>query len=220
MSEAEAAAFRADAEALRDQQRGATKNRLEISGESDDQSVDDAGKTLNDGTPTTEQTAALKEYQSGDKPVNDYLRGEGEDPDGSVAETVGHLDDALRESTINKDVTVYRGQGLTDSQVSQLQGLAATGGTFVDPAFCSTSLSKSVGEGFVVSGKSRTGALFEIEVPAGSSGAYVNRFTGNDISDPIGGELELLMPRKQSLRVVSVSKTGDRRILVKLRAGQ
>jgi hypothetical protein len=202
------------------QKHAGPRDRLEIADESDPQSVDDAGRTLNEATPSAESAAVMKEYQSGAQPVNGVLRGEDEDADGAVAQTVSRLDAVLEETKTSKDVTTYRGQELTDAQVTQLNELAATGGTYVDAAFLSTTLSKTVAEDFIPNRKTRTGGLFEIEVPAGSSGAYVNRFSGNDVSDPIGGEVELLMPRNQPLRVVSVTKTADRRILVKLRAGR
>ena len=151
-----------------------------------------------------ESVAYYKEF--GFLDINATLEGEIDDAvEGAAARAarlkkhIKHLDDAIARQLTTEDVTVYRGVKI-DYSVTKLDKLKP--GTELEiPKFVSTSMDKSVAEGFI---QGRAGYVLELEVPSGTPALGTDtlsqkfKFTGN--------EKELLLPRNSRIRIVRVTK--------------
>lgn len=102
------------------------------------------------------------------------------------------LDRAVDASTVPAPVTVFR--GIPASVVADIP----EGGTLIDRAFMSTSLSQRSAKTF------SEGAILELRVPAGQKALYMD-----ELAAGMGHEVELLLPRGTKLRIVSKIKTAS-----------
>lgn len=140
--------------------------------------------------------------------VNATLRGKAGDLSPRTKQNVDyaikHTDKAIGKGSVPSNVKVYR--GFTDGNAilgGDPQGLV--GSTIQDKAFVSTSLNKSVAVDFARKGKS--GMLMEIDVPAGTKAAYMQKLRPESI------ERELLLGRNSRFQVTGVRKEGDLNVL-------
>ena len=99
---------------------------------------------------------------------------------------------AVDASTVPAPVTVFR--GIPASVVADIP----EGGTLIDRAFMSTSLSQRSAKTF------SEGAILELRVPAGQKALYMD-----ELAAGMGHEVELLLPRGTKLRIVSKIKTAS-----------
>ena len=154
-------------------------------------------------TLNPQQQDALRRYtfEGGEdsyKDVNEVLR----KPDGRRAredgsrlyeERIRHLDAAAQQGEMDLDTVCFRGVKST-----KLFEGAQPGDRFVDPGFCSTSLSEEVAEGFL--GIGGRGTIVEIEVPQGQKGIWA--------SYNHGLEAEFILPRETAFEVARVTDEG------------
>jgi hypothetical protein len=150
----------------------------------------------------------VKFYQNGPyELINEHLRGQRPSLFSDYAAHIPHLDAAIARSTINQDLTLYRG-------VRGFEGFKATdlvGSTFHDQAFFSTSARKRISEKFVGGLGSEGDVLFSIQIPKGSKGLAVHKVkTGSSFSgEGKQSEHEVLLPRGTSVTVKSVRRRKD-----------
>lgn len=145
---------------------------------------------------------ALRFYKGdGYREINQVLRYGGEsDPD--ILQAIEDLDVALSRFQLPEPVIAYRGLG---SQALFTQAEDLIGDTIEEPAYLSTSLLRSVAEGYL-SARSEWRVLEEILVPGGVAvGAYVG---APDLVEPME-EHEFLLPRGTELAVHAVRREAD-----------
>jgi hypothetical protein len=108
------------------------------------------------------------------------------------------VDNAIAQSTIPQDMTLFRGYR-GDVDVAQM---FEPGKTLTDPAFMSTSLDHVAADSF--SGvESGNGGVVQIDVQRGMNGLYISdEIASND------GEFEVLLPRNTSITVDAVDSDG------------
>jgi hypothetical protein len=111
------------------------------------------------------------------------------------------LDSALAQAETPEEIVVYRGLNPTAAlgMLGQTPRDVASGTTFRDRGFVSTSLLKNEAEQFVSMRPGGRGYLMQVTVPAGSNGAYLNA----DVPD--AEEHEFLLPRGASFRFDSLT---------------
>ncbi|MEP1597578.1 MAG: ADP-ribosyltransferase [Hyphomonas sp.] len=152
---------------------------------------------------TEQQKIEIKDYKEGNyRPLNQYLR----NPSGvrktlakEYDQQVKTIDSAISKSTLNEDVTVYRGikHKTLAQNAEQLVGkeISAAG-------FQSTSLSRRVAQDFV--GFGDDAVIFEIRARKGLKAMRMDEFeTAN-----VAREKELLFSRGQKAKVTGVRKEG------------
>lgn len=130
--------------------------------------------------------------------INKYLRGIDDPYDYDIVEDViDNLDSALEKGIVSKDTVAFR--GFDSFLVEDL----APGDLFTDEAYVSTSVSRSISEGF-------DSFVAEIRVPKGSNAGYVDAALNQDDYDRIGlsQERELLLPRDSRFRILSKDDYG------------
>lgn len=170
-----------------------------------------------------EETAALKAYSNGTG-INRILRGDysmldkylGEDPEPGIPllsrpkdyreEVFPYLDSALSRTSIPNPSVVYR---VSDrfgpiSRVSINNGIAKRGDIVSDRAYLSTSISPW--EKFYGAHADPGEVLFDILVPPGSKGGYIEPLTHYK------GEKEMVLPRDSTFSVRDISDVPIQRI--------
>jgi ADP-ribosyltransferase exoenzyme len=143
-------------------------------------------------TLTAAEKKAVRQYTgSGYYAMNTALRRATPVEGTELGKTIATLQKALKKSTLAEGIVVRRGIGsLEDMGLSR--GQVAPGVLVSDPAFVSTTVAPKATFG--------SGAKFEIRLPAGTPGAFVNA-AGSYSSHP--SELEFLIPAGQgNFRVV------------------
>jgi ADP-ribosyltransferase exoenzyme len=122
------------------------------------------------------------------------------------------LDTALRKARLPEDVVTYRGlmsQGHEDAaRLKKLWDQLIPGASFHDAGYQSSSLSRTLAADEFA--WSDGGILFEMRVPKGSRGAYVNAHARS----PFAYQRELLLPRDLDMTVVERKTVNGRRIVV------
>lgn len=130
--------------------------------------------------------------------INSYLRGIDDPYDIDIVDNaIENLDSALSKGVVSKDTVAFR--GFDDFFVEDL----GPGDVFTDEAYVSTSVSRSVSEGF-------NAFVAEIRVPKGSNAGYIDAALGSNDYTRIGisQENELLLPRDSRFRVLSKDDYG------------
>lgn len=127
--------------------------------------------------------------------INSMLRGkvEGDMESKMIVDT---LDYAIEKSKVPFDISVYRGVRYAEDLKNFFTNDAKVGGTWSDPAYLSTSLDKTSFSAFKGADVS-----FKINVPKGSSGAFLN----GDLSK-YPNEAEMLLPRGTKFRIDRIVK--------------
>lgn len=115
-------------------------------------------------------------------------------PHGEHAATIRAMDEGFAKARVPRTMKVLRGSG-TGKHFAELK----PGDVFVDQAYLSTSIKRSVVEEFADVGGD-LGVIWEIEVPKGAYAA--------PIPSENEGELEFLLPRNSKLRVLAIEKQG------------
>lgn len=160
----------------------------------------DWGEKLN-----PDQTAALNDYQdAGHGRLNYALRNGTESTlDDTTIATRKALDSAFETAPPIPDaITVHRGMQIGDLGPAQkLFDSWQVGGEYRDPGFMSTSLDKSLAEGF---GFGADGVKLEIRLPAGQKALYMQSNPTRDRN--FDHEQEFLLPRGTRYRVVEKTK--------------
>lgn len=131
-------------------------------------------------------------------PINGSLR---RDEDlKEFQDDVDKLDSALNRSITQEDRTVFR--NFSSPEIDKaLENDELVGGVFIDKGFTSTSLTRDALSEFGFIGKNRIVA--EIFVPKGTRAGYIADIADNP------DELELLLARGHSFRVLSVDRDED-----------
>lgn len=158
---------------------------------------------------TPKEVRALADYQGTEYlNVNEALRAGGQSwatgPDQlTIRQVTRAIDYAPRT---NQSVTAYRGLTFTsDDATRAFLSQAGEGAVFTDPAFASTSLSRTTAASF-----GRNGILMEIDVPAGSKAVGLD----------LWGESELLLQRGTSFRVTRRYVDADGTTVIQVTAVQ
>jgi len=147
-----------------------------------------------------------------------------ENADKNTLDNIEKVDRMLtRAPGLEQDILVYRGVG-GDSSADATKNLidVEPGDEFVSVTYSSTSIIKSIAEGFA--GGDGGGILLEIVVPKGIRGAFIDAWYGRSMEleapysqsfiDDEGAEAELMLPRNMKYRVLS--KDGNTIKLVAL----
>lgn len=167
---------------------------------------------------TSRERDALNKYGYTSNNVARYLRrGPDSIPEYTVKDTADQIkgiDSAMKKATIKDSITVYRGVGKdylgvdwTDEQSIK----SRIGGMITDDSFMSTSLSEEVATVYKRTG----GPVFEIDVPSGTRGAYIDSVVSTpeeliefaEEGDP--GNIEYLLDRGYSLCITGYTKKVD-----------
>lgn len=167
---------------------------------------------------TSRERDALNKYGYTSNNVARYLRrGPDSIPEYTVKDTADQIkgiDSAMKKATIKEPITVYRGVGKdylgidwTDEQSIKIR----IGGMITDDSFMSTSLSEEVATVYKRTG----GPVFEIDVPSGTRGAYIDSVVSTpeelieyaEEGDP--GNIEYLLDRGYSLCITGYTKKVD-----------
>lgn len=167
---------------------------------------------------TGRERDALNKYGYTSNNVARYLRrGPDSIPEYTVKDTADQIkgiDSAMKKATIKDPITVYRGVGKdylgvdwTDEQSIK----SRIGGMITDDSFMSTSLSEEVATVYKRTG----GPVFEIDVPSGTRGAYIDSVVSTpeeliefaEEGDP--GNIEYLLDRGYSLCITGYTKKVD-----------
>lgn len=167
---------------------------------------------------TSRERDALNKYGYTSNNVARYLRrGPDSIPEYAVKDTADQIkgiDSAMKKATIKGPITVYRGVGKdylgvdwTDEQSIK----SRIGGMITDDSFMSTSLSEEVATVYKRTG----GPVFEIDVPSGTRGAYIDSVVSTpeeliefaEEGDP--GNIEYLLDRGYSLCITGYTKKVD-----------
>jgi hypothetical protein len=146
------------------------------------------------GLTTAERTAAAGYQEEDYFTLNRALRG-GKDiaaMDPPMRTQVASLDAAIARTATPADLRVFRGVP------TQIVETWAPGDIQSDLGFMSTSLARGGARPFA------EGAILEIQVPAGTSGLYMD-----ELHKGYGHEVELLLPRDTKLRILSKQKIGQ-----------
>ena len=145
------------------------------------------------GNLSSGEATALMEYRGSEYAhINEYLRTEGGTLS-SESDRVGKIDSAFRKAPVlDRDVAVYRG-------MSSIEGLKP-GMTISDKGYVSTTFHEMAAERF--SRSKKKGIVAEIKVKKGKKALYLDKI---EVGEPSWGELELLLPRGSSFRVLSTS---------------
>lgn len=167
---------------------------------------------------TSRERDALNKYGYTSNNVARYLRrGPDSIPEYTVKDTADQIkgiDSAMKKATIKDPITVYRGVGKdylgvdwTDEQSIK----SRIGGMITDDSFMSTSISEEVATVYKRTG----GPVFEIDVPPGTRGAYIDSVVSTpeeliefaEEGDP--GNIEYLLDRGYSLCITGYTKKVD-----------
>lgn len=141
---------------------------------------------------TADERQAIDAYKfDAYEPINEALR-LGVDLDPENEQLVASLDSAIARFRIPEPVIVFR--GFVDVAVRE----AAVGAEFVDFAYYSTSLIRSVAEGMIALESVEERAIGEILVPGG---AQIGAFAAAPDLVRESGEAEILLPRESRFRI-------------------
>jgi len=139
---------------------------------------------------------AFHHYKTGGSDeINAILR-LGEQADEYTQDVILTMHNVLNRSILSEDVTVFRGGTLPPVSV---------GSIITDQGFMSTSLDKFQSESFIDFWPQQPGtvkSLFEIRIPAGAKGAWIDEVAGGD-------EAELLMQMGSKMNVIGVNIVDD-----------
>ena len=148
---------------------------------------------------TSKDICAIEDY-TGDghyQNMNKVLRGIEDTYEGRNEQIVSDLSDALNKAEVPENITLYRGTVMDSlGELATLDPQEMVGKVIEDKGFFSASFDESVAEQF------QKGLVLEIEVPEGTSGAYVA-----DIS-PYGSESELLLNKGQNMIIKDYDATN------------
>ncbi|MBX0319761.1 ADP-ribosyltransferase [Shouchella clausii] len=150
---------------------------------------------INDLTPR--EMEAIKTYTSSEyREINGYLRNTNAEQDTTLDQTIAHIKTGLEKFDLKENIVTYRGlsKNIWGIPAEMLEGMELE-----DKGFMSTSISKSVSlAGF-------TGDVeIEVRIPAGSTGAYVNRISEFD------HEMEFLLTAGTKYRVISANEVNGK----------
>lgn len=142
---------------------------------------------------TSKEYDAAKAY-TGNSYVNmNHLSRSGTlDQHPAMAAKVKALDSAIAKSTLEKDLTLYRGIPASAAKSMFPGGVVQTGQVVSDKGFSSTSLRQEVAHNF------SKGVVLHINAPKGSKALDVRHLSQHS------GEDEVVLPRDAKLRVVGV----------------
>lgn len=135
--------------------------------------------------------------------INNHLRGLPHDPDGyyskgDIKAHIRNLDTAIAKGTLAVDVKAYRGFGWPEP--------LKAGDILQDEGFVSSSLLKSVSEGWPLSSARERGmipTLIDFVIPKGTKVGYVEAFSS------LKGEYEMLLARGRKFEILSSRRKGD-----------
>lgn len=133
--------------------------------------------------------------------VNDFILGKnvGSEHIEEAVQTKIGLDAIMEKARVPTNLTVYRG---VQSSFADKVNLSP-GSIIHNPTFTSTSLSKSIVNGFADKGSNGTRTVLRINVPKGTRGLYIGR------KSHVSNEKELLLDRGSVLRVARSTIVKD-----------
>ena len=150
------------------------------------------------GVNDLEETALSEYSDMGYKATNEMMRN-GQLEAGGDDGTIDAIQSAIDKNTIDQEATVFR--GITSTAAIGAVKKMDIGSTFTDRAFVSTSLVRSVGQGFATTKSGKGGMEIHISVPAGSHAVGL-----------AGGEGELLFGANSTFRLDGLDTTGPKPI--------
>ena len=165
---------------------------------------------------SVEQKKALKMYNSNAyKDINSHLRGDRTDTwrkehfgfefkPPPMKSVISDLSDSLNTASVPHNLTVFRSMSLKDVSKMRL------GKTFKERGFMSTTIDPSRLGFYGSQGGKEAVAILQIEVPKGSSAAYISGHINTT------RERELLIQRGSSFKVTHIQEGATRIIKVKL----
>jgi hypothetical protein len=149
---------------------------------------------------------SVRDYQDGKyHTLNSALRGKKMDwsrSGSTLVKTAEDIDAAMRTTNISKDMIVLRGAGSKTGKQWYEKGV---GTVIQDLGYCSTTTKTNIASSFGGGGYS-----FEIFVPRGSKGIWMNRALKRSL---YSNEAEFLLPRGTKFRVVGKKTDGRTKIL-------
>ncbi len=158
---------------------------------------------------TKEEREALQAY-TGDnyKNINQVLRGKESDYIGNNEQYAKNIESALNKAEVPEDIITYR--GTTPSVLGEIIDLSPedmVGKILHDDAFVSTSVNPLI----VEYGYSEKGVTFIIEIPKGTSGAYIA-----PVSNVGLGEAELLLNKGQDMIILEVVNPNKNNLVLRV----
>lgn len=150
---------------------------------------------------------AVRRYQSvgwGYAAVNSTLRGRPAMRSFSavwVEEVIAGLDSAIAKGAVPHPVTAYRAMRGTNDLMRSIEAAAADRLPFIDPGFCSVTLSSEERSFAEFWGKSSRRVLMKVEIPAGTPAAFPAAATGE-----LGGQLELVLQKSSSFEILGIEE--------------
>jgi hypothetical protein len=155
------------------------------------------------------QRAAIRDYTENSYPINDYLRKSKVPEEGKkgieIIETkVKLIDGALKKNITKEAITVYRGSSIealgydAKSKPTADDFAKLKGKVLKDKGFMSASMDKSVITGFDGSSWSKYVVHFEIKVPQGTKGSFINS------ASKTPNEAEFLFSKGSKMKIVDV----------------
>ncbi|MEW6234736.1 MAG: ADP-ribosyltransferase [Candidatus Omnitrophota bacterium] len=164
-----------------------------------------------------EEKDALIEYKAGSEKINEYLRKNkrvlnslknDKNLAKKVQDYIKSLNDAIKRSKVEKDITLYRG---LNPESMGIKKKSYKGLIYTDPAFASSSLSKVTAETY---GQNFT---MEIRVNKGESGAWMEHQLKKE--QVFSHDYEFLLPKGSKFRIIDDivdKRSGARKWIVEL----
>ena len=168
--------------------------------------AEDAYKEWFDSISEKEEQAII-DYTGEDyyRNINRVLRGLDNKYEDNNAEIVDNLTMALDKAKVPENITLYRGTSLNSlGELANLEPEDLIGQQFEDKGFFSASFDKNVAVKF------KDNLILEINVPKGTSGAYVAKYS------QFGSESELLLNRGQRMLIKGYDDTNPEFLILKV----
>jgi hypothetical protein len=161
-------------------------------------------------TLDAETARAFDQYRGNGEDINSFLRGDrmtrGDISTRDASDVAATVDRALQHSTLTEPAVARRDIQLSPNARTALERFRSLreGDVLQDTAFLSTTLDPAGVMGLGEDPWSKAGlhVRLTITVPAGSRGALIDQFDGNQLN-------ELLLPRNTRLEVRSVTESAD-----------
>jgi hypothetical protein len=147
------------------------------------------------GARTDDESRSMNVYQSSFgtfQKINNSLR-DGTPLDDVFRMHVKNVDEVIAKSVLPEGMTLHRGMAFkTSKEYREFMDGISEGGAFMDRAYFSTTLDSNIAGQFGAFGESPS-VRIELRVSAGQTGAILD-----------GDEMEILLPRDQRWRVISI----------------
>lgn len=165
----------------------------------------DLGNGLNSidlGSISEEENLGIRMYTGSHSSSMNFHFRRGDSVDDYTKGLIKGLDSVISKNKVQKDIVAFRGTswGALDNRLIEIMMgdnyRDVIGSTVIDKGFMST----SIGQGSAFSGE---GLSYEIKVPKGTNGVFVEDLTVSK------GEYELILPRGTELKIVDVFRDEE-----------